>query len=453
LRDRETPLLAEKAQLAADRTRSFARTPYASIVAVYVALRVIAAIGIPAMRHPDSESWLRVNFAGSEIRLWTVPLFFKALPNDALRVAGQVTLSTVCWVAVAGVAAWVIANRKLALIAFAALLVVSLAPDVTAWDVTILGESVAISITVASIAAWWAFVVRPTWTKTALVSALIVLWAFLRHTNVVITMLIAVILAGTLLIRHGRRFRAVILAVCIVTLVWGMPTFGKNDYNEDEVLLTVLSERILTSPERTDWFVRHGMPDGDDVRSLAGAFDRPGGGSALFRQNNRLFRWVHEDGRSTYFDFLRTHPGYFFVQPVRDAVDPDVAALDVTHEPYGHPRNVLPEPVEGVVFGPGALVLLALGVLAVSAFAFGLRGWTSREVVPATAVLLSVALYFVTYHGVASELGRHYMLAAVALRVSLILVGFLAVDRLLARTRSRDHDASADSAPLEPVRR
>ena len=430
-------LLAQKAQLVADRTRTLARTLYAPIVVVYVALRVIAAVGIPAMRHPDSESWLRVNFAGSEIRLWTVPLFFKVLPSDALRVAGQVTLSTVCWVALGGVAAWVITNRRLALIAFAGLLVVSLTPDVTAWDVTILGESVAISITVASIAAWWAFVTRPTWAKTALVSALVVLWAFLRHTNVAITVAIAAILAVTLLIPHGRRFRAVILAVCVVTLVWGIPAFGKNTYNEDEVLLTVLSERILTSPERTDWFVQHGMPDGDDVRSLAGAFDRPGGGSAPFRENKRFFHWVHEHGRSTYFEFLRTHPGYLFVQPARDAVDPDVAALDVTHEPYGHPRNVLPQQIEEAIFGPGALVFLTLGVVALVLLAFGLRGWTGREVVPATAVLLSAALYFVTYHGVASELGRHYMLAAVTLRVSLILLGLLAVDSLLARARAR----------------
>jgi hypothetical protein len=450
------PLLAEKAQLAADRKRPFARTPYAPLVAVYVALRVIAAVGIPAMRHFDSASWLRVNFAGADVRLWTVPLFFKVLPNDALRVAGQVTLSTMCWVALAGVAAWVITNPKLKLLTFAVVLVVSLAPDVTTWDVTILGESVGVSVTVASIAAWWAFVIRPTWAKAGLVSVLVLLWAFLRHTNVVITILIAVILAGTLLIRHGRRFRAVILAVCIVTLVWGIPTFGKNDFNEDEVLLTVLSERILTSPERTDWFVRHGMPDGDDVRSLAGAFDQPGGGSAPFRRNKRLFRWVHEDGRSTYFDFLRTHPGYFFVQPFRDVVDADVAALDVTHEPYGHPRNVLPEPVEGVVFSRGALVLLALGVLALSAFAFGLRGWTSREVVPAIALLLGLALYWVTYHGVASELGRHYMLAAVTIRVSLILLGLLAVDRLLSRAGTRSRRLRGDSVPAsppDPVRR
>ena len=445
------PLLADKAQVAAARARALSRTPYAPIVAVYVAFRVIAAVGIPAMRHPDSASWLRVNFAGSEIRLWTVPLFFKVLSSDALRVAGQVTLSTVCWVALAGVTASVIANRKLAVVAFAALLAVSLAPDVTAWDVTILGESVAVSLTVASIAAWWAFVTRPTWAKTALVSVLVVPWAFLRHTNVVITLLIAVILVVTLLVPHGRRFRAVILAVCVVTLVWGIPTFGKNSYNEDEVLLTVLSERILTSPERTDWFVRHGMPDGDDVRSLAGAFDRPEGGSAPFRENKTLFRWVHEDGRSTYFEFLRTHPGYLFVQPFRDVVDPDVAALDVTHEPYGHPRAVLLDPIEGAVFGHGALVFLGFGVLALAFAAFGLRGWTSREVVPAAAVLLSVALYWVTYHGVASELGRHYMLAAVTLRVSLILVGFLAVDRLLSRTRPVP---TVDRAPTqEAVRR
>jgi hypothetical protein len=248
------------------------------------------------------------------------------------------------------------------------------------------------------------------------------------------------ILLFSLLVPDGRRFRAVILGVAVITLVWGIPTFGKNTYNEDEVLLTVLSERILTSPERTDWFARHGMPDGDDVRSLAGAFDRQGRGSVPFRQNTKLFRWVHEHGRSTYFEFLRTHPGYLVVQPVRDAVDPDAAVLDVTHEPtthpYGHPRTVLPEPVEDALFGPGALVFLTLGVGALAITAFGLRGWTSREVVPAIAFLLGLVLYWVTYHGVASEYGRHYMLAAVTIRVSLILLGILAVDRLLARARA-----------------
>jgi hypothetical protein len=66
--------------------------------------------------------------------------------------------------------------------------------------------------------------------------------------------------------------------------------------------------------------------------------------------------------------------------------------------------------------------------------------------VPATAVLLGVALYWVTYHGVASELGRHYMLAAVTIRVSLILLGFLAVDRLLARARARREAEPAPAA-------
>jgi hypothetical protein len=45
---------------------------------------------------------------------------------------------------------------------------------------------------------------------------------------------------------------------------------------------------------------------------------------------------------------------------------------------------------------------------------------------------------------VASELGRHYMLAAVSLRVSLILVGLLAIDRLLSRTRPA---SAADTEP------
>jgi hypothetical protein len=441
-------VLAEKAQFVARRARAFVLSPYAPILAAYVALRAIAAIGVPAMRHLDTASWLRLDFSGAEIRLWTVPLFFKILPNDPLREAGQVGLSIVGWVSLAGMTAWSVVNSRLKIVAFGIVLIVSLMPQVTSWDVTILGESVAISVTVGAIAAWWLFAMRPTKATASLVCAVVVLWAFLRHTNVVVTIPIAVILGASLLVPRARALRAVILVVVAITLVWGVPTFGKNSYNEDEVLLTVLSERILPSPERTAWFAEHGMPATEDVRSLAGAFE--GQGSVPFRENKRFFRWVVKHGRTTYFEFLRTHPGYVLVLPITDAIGSS-AVLSSTHDVYGFPRSVLPTPFEEALFGePWTLIVLTAGVVALAMLAFGVRGWTLRELVPGIAFVLSVVLYWVTFHGVASEPLRHYTLAAVAIRISLILIGLLAADRLLSRAATSRRGTEVTTASRSP---
>jgi hypothetical protein len=400
------------------------------------------------MRHLDTASWLRLDFSGSEIRLWTVPLFFNILPNDPLREAGQVALSIAGWVSLAGMTAWSVVNSRLKIVAFGIVLIVSLMPQVTSWDVTILGESVAISVTVGAIAAWWLFAMHPTKVTAGLVCAVVVLWAFLRHTNVVVTITIAVILGASLLIPRARALRTVILVVVAVTLVWGVPTFGKNSYNEDEVLLTILSERILPSPERTAWFAGHGMPATEDVRSLAGAFE--GQGSAPFRENERFFRWVVKHGRTTYFEFLRTHPGYVLVLPMTDAIGSS-AVLSGTHDVYGFPRAVFPTPLEDVLFeAPWVLIFLTAGVVVLAMLAFGVRGWTLRELVPAIAFVLSVVLYWVTFHGVASEPLRHYTLAAVAIRISLILIGLLAVDRLLSRAATSRRGTAVTTASRSP---
>jgi hypothetical protein len=78
------------------------------------------------------------------------------------------------------------------------------------------------------------------------------------------------------------------------------------------------------------------------------------------------------------------------------------------------------------------------------------RGWTLRELVPAIAFVLSVVLYWVTFHGVATEPLRHYTLAAVAIRISLILIGLLAIDRLLSRAAARRRGTAVTTASRSP---
>jgi hypothetical protein len=421
------------------RIRAVIRSPYTPFLVVYLLLRTLGFVFIPVTRYLDSQSWLTLDFSGSGIRLWTVPLFFKVLPGDTLREIGQVALSAFCWIALAAVVARFLENGRLKVIGFATILALGLVVQVTNWDTTILGESVAISLTVGAIAAWWLFVMEPSRWTAALVCIVIVLWAFLRHTNVVLTVLIALLVAVSLLFARNRGLKAAVLVVLAITLAWGLPTFGKNPFNRDEVLITIVSERILTSRSRTDWFADHGMPATRDVRRLAGSWNRPPGGSTAIRQNEKLFHWIQTRGQSVYFEYLLTHPGYLIGEPAKQAIS-SVSYGSARGEGvlvgavYGQIRPVLPGPVEDLLFdGGGELMLLAVGVAVLAAAAFGRRGWTRRELVPGVAVLLSIALYIETFHGVATELGRHYMLAAVAIRVSLLVFALLAIDRLLVR--------------------
>jgi hypothetical protein len=414
------------------RAKSLLGTPYAWIFGAYFALRIVSVAGVDVMRFPDSQSWLALDFSGAGVRLWTVPLLFKILPADSLRLAGQTGLSIVCWTALAGMVALTVRHRTLKPTGFALVLALGLVGAVTNWDTVILGESFAVSITVGAIAAWWAFVLWPNRWTTATVCAAIVLWAFLRHTDVTLSVLIAIIVAATLLAPTGRKLRGIVLLVLIVTLAWGLPALNKNEFNRVGVLDTILSERILVSKDYTDWFADHGMPDGPSVRKLAGAFYTRGLGMTPFNKNKRLTRWLRDDGTKTYFEFLITHPRYTFTTPITFALDSDKAVL--SSMPYGTYRQVLPDPVEEVLYGgPGSFIFLTVGALALALLAFGRRGWTKREIIPGAAVAFSFLLYFVTYHGVASEYQRHYLVAAVAMRLSLLILGLLAIDRLLDR--------------------
>ena len=241
--------------------------------------------------------------------------------------------------------------------------------------------------------------------------------------------------------------KAVLLGVLVLTLAWGdgVPAIHQNKFYVDDNLATIFSERILPNRGRTQWFADHGMPATPDVRALAGSFATRGHGSTDIRHNRRFFHWMSDHGAAVYLRYLVTHPGYLIAEPIRQAVATEEPGAAPSAPPgalagavYGEVRAVLPEPVEAILFDGGAqLTLLMFGVVALAAFAFGFRGWTRRELVPGLAVLLSLFHYWVTFHGIAAELGRHYVVSAVAIRVSLLVLGFLALDRLLEARAAR----------------
>src|SRR4051812_46346237 len=57
--------------------------------AAFATLTAVALAGHHAVVYADSPSYLRLDFLGRQMRLWTVPLIFKAAGNNGGRVVVQ----------------------------------------------------------------------------------------------------------------------------------------------------------------------------------------------------------------------------------------------------------------------------------------------------------------------------------------------------------------------------
>lgn len=418
------------------RVAAFLRSPYAAVWAVFVVLRIASTMGVGIVRAPDTASWLTLDFSGSEIRLWSIPLFYKLLPADGLRVAGQVALGVAAWSALGAATVTLVRRPGLRLGAFAAILALGLTSQVLVWDTVLIGESVTISLSVAAIAAWLHFACAPGRASAVVVGVVMLTWAFTRHTGIVLTGGIALILAISLLWSERRRLRAAILVALVAMVAVGAPMLEKNQFNREETLATIVSERILPDPVRTQWFVDHGMPISPAIRRLAGSYFARGEGSTPIRENRRLWAWVQGEGRDDYLEYLLTHPGYALGQPVRATLDTE-AVLSGRVDAYSSSRPVLPEPVQDLLWGdgPGALLMLASTALVVGLLGLWLRRLDLAVVVPALTVLVGGAALVLSYHGAGSEPIRHNLVSGVILRVGLLVFAVVAADRLFGVSR------------------
>ncbi len=155
--------------------------------------------------------------------------------------------------------------------------------------------------------------------------------------------------------------------------------------------------------------------------------------------------------RATYARFLLTHPWYTLTAPLPemvsvrrsygDPVEPKVTMLSPA-DGYGTARPVIPEPVEQVLFDPGATGTILTALVGVLGWAAVRRRWADRRwAVPLATVAISLASLVVGWHGATPELPRLAIVSAIALRIGLIvLAGFLA-EAELGHRRSRRAEA------------
>ena len=415
-----------------------------AVAVTYAVLRALAVAGLPAARFPDSTGYLTLDLSTPIDRPFPVPLLYALAGSDTGRVALQVA---------AGVAAWVwlahelsSGSRRPGTVRWATV-VIGLTPQVIRFDQAILAESLTISAGVALVAATVraAAVPRAYTTSPAWVTMLVVFTLVRPHH---VLLLLAVAATVTLRSVRKRRLPGLLGMMIVLSAAFGVMQVQANKPTSNLNMYTVLSERIVTDPVRSEWFVKHGMPRIEIVENMTG-YDTPEMlPSELLAYLNlpqgqmppslmriggmELARWVHDDGWSTYARWLVTHPSETWGRltdlagPTMDVADDGFLPLDT--------RTVVPR----VFFVPTVVCIL---VTLLGAALAALRG-RRRTALAAVAVLAgALTLYAVAMLTSGIEHPRHAAVAAVLVRVAALagVAQFLAV-----RVRT---DASSPASP------
>lgn len=415
--------------------------------------RFLAVAGMRGYRYVDSAEYGTVDLTGRSRRPWATPLLYALVDHDPVReVRVQALVGVVAWTFLAWAAAAWFPKGPARLVVAGSLAALGLTTSVTNWDAAILSESLAISLTVALLAAWLELARRRTPGAAVAVGLVTVPWLFVRQSllpTAALVALAAAIAAVATWTRHGRWRVVAGLAVGLVLLT-GLAA-ASYDRNQEVVrtnLAVIIVGRLGQDPEHLAWLRDHGMPEPPALDHPT-TFD-----PATVGDDPPFARWLERDGRSTYARFLLAHPWWTLTAPLPDLTgerpsygDPPETRLALLSpaDAYGRVRPVLPEPVEQVLFDPGATGTV-LGALAVVVVWSGVRRRRAgrRWAVPVATIAISVASLVIGWHGALPELNRLAIVAAVALRVGLIVqLGLLAVDE-----RALRRPADADAAPL-----
>lgn len=428
-----------------------------ALLAVMFAARIVAVAGLRAYVYVDSGEYATLDFSGRWRRPWATPLLYAAVGREArYEVWAQATVGAVCWTVLGlSIAAW-FRERVVRVAVVAAVCLLGLTTSVTNWDTAVLSESLALSLTALLLAGWLALARRPSTAAAILLAAVTLPWLFVRQSLLPTAALVVVAAAVAALVtwRRGGRWRplAGVAAVLLVLTGVAATSYSRNQEIVTTNLTVIVANRIAPAPERLAWFVGEGMP-------------LPAGGTwdpNAMEKDPEFGPWVRSEGRGTYARFLLTHPWYTLTAPLpemvtvrrsyADPVEPRVTML-APADGYGSARPVIPEQVERLLFEPGATGTILTALVGVLGWAALRRRWADRRwAVPLATVAISLASLVVGWHGATPELPRLAIVAAVGLRIGLIVMaGFLAEAELARRRSRRDREATAPAPATAPT--
>jgi hypothetical protein len=434
---------------AAGRSGAAGWAAYALLLVGYVLLRLDGFVGVDTLSYADTASYLDVAshsifsldfWAGA--RAWTLPLLYKIAPDGRSGQAwAQFVVSVACWPLLAAAVARCLRPGLYRYVAFAVVLVFSVALPIVQWDRILLSESLSISLTAVVLAAWLELVRAPRRLAVAGVLLASVLWVFARDSNGVIALAIVPFVLVWALWRPGALGRAsplVLAGGLAATFALSFLATGTEAAQlrrTERPILHVIGRRVLAHPAETRWFLAHGMPKPPPRvvkyrRSLAGIVE---GTIPTDPATNRFLDWARRHGRSLLARYLLAHPW----QTIRQTFDHRrrlLSGVTVGYLAANQPR-VLPARLDRALY-PRRLRTIYLWFLVVGVGALVVWRWRGAKqtwLVPVAALLLQIPHAIVVYQGDTLEIPRHGILVAVTSRLGILLLALLVVGRIVQR--------------------
>ena len=392
-------------------------------------LRLVAVVGVTPTVYVDSGEYQGVALLGGRRRPWTVPLLPAVVGDGAARVLAHAVLGVVAWAALAYAVAETLQHPRVRTAAVAAVMAMGAVAPIANYDATITSESVAVSLAVLLFAAVLRLARLPTVGRAVAVLAVAVPFAFTRNDHPYIVGLLAAVTA-VLAVRRKPQAWAVVSVGLIAVAAWSLYAAGRNDEIARYNLALVVANRVLPDAAATDFFVDRGMPVptidvGDDT--------------VLTLDDDRAWNeWAREDGQRTYVRWLLSNPRHLFLSPWSDLLALRGTSLEIDRpsamlaptDRYGRVHQVVPEPVEGLLWGGAgaAPVVVAATALAIAALRRRMPPLDDTVAVGVGALVVGAGHVVVVWHSSPLELGRLAMVAATTVHVALLLLVAYAVD-------------------------
>lgn len=408
------------------------------IAAVYALLKVWSFVGASAVRTPDSGTYVNLSTTSlfdaqfySADRPFVLPLLYKIFASDEARIVAQWSISSISWLVLTAVVAQGLANRTLKAAAFGLILAFGLTTQVSSWDGVIVSESLSLSLGALVLAAAIKLARRPGWGVAAILICLSSLWVFTRDANAFVVPFLSIPVA-LVVWRLGARRVAIAVTVAVCVLI----PLSNASVNAGErwifPFMNVVGQRILPNDDARWYFARHGMPVTPEILALTG---EPASGKdyALYRVPG-LLPWVKRSGRSTYAQYLLTHPQYT-ARGLWDQRNYLFAPELGTELPPSGSRPALPDYLNSFLY-PRDTTSIVFWLLAITAFALGVavrrRDAISREwVLPVAVVLSTLPHAALVWAGDSMGMVRHAVPVATFVRLGLILLVLAVVDGLI----------------------
>lgn len=356
-------------------------------------------------------------------RSFPVPLFWKLIGDDETAITiGQLLLSVACWAFLAYVVASVIQHVWVRWAAFAYVLLFSLATPVVQWDRDLLSESVTLSLTALLFALVVLLVQRPTWRVLAAALAVAFLWGFARDSDTYAAVVVVPLLVALLVRRVGPRPQVAVALAAAIAIFVGDYASAQAGHRADTSLQGVVGVRLFVDePSAKAWMTARGYTDKTAPNTI-----------------------------SLYRSYLLHHPLFTLLGPLRNKptysdgpVTPGrLGALYTPHVGYekSTPTWRLPLALQHVLLAPARPLVLGIWAL-LAAVAAGVALRVARPsrvwLVPVVAAIATYPQFAVVWNGDEHEVDRHALLPSTALRLSVALLLFFALDALTRRATQR----------------